>query len=765
MRTTERAVRRLRLRRPVIRRPSGHEPANGPALRWEAIAVAALLALVAVCYLSLRWYGFDVLEEGYFLTNARVVQHGGLPYRDFDAPYTPGIFYLYAWMMDRLGPDLLAMRTLQTAGRIVCYVALYLCGRQVMMPFFAALAPVAVLVMDSAPEFWGIHPGWYAAPAAVLAVLAVARYVRTGRAGWLFWSGVASGVSFAFKQNLAAYGLVAALWLVVVASGHLAPVAIPRPLGWAVERELRWLPPRQVRLFLRLTVRGQQALALLLFPLVPAVITRPYWSPLVLALFTLPLAALSGFAALTLMKSEKRRLKHEHAESCFSRHSSFFIRPVLLLTGFAVVSLPWLAAMLRALHWQLQYLGPVVGKVDPTGYFYGMHPPTTDHVLAVAGALVVPVMVGALCVYRLWSRRGLALVAGAIAAAALLQMAGPTTGSVAQDEPWNVIRGAHALLTWAGGLWAGYGETQHTTTDLVLYLPPIAFWASFTALCARAWRRRQVPTVGYLLELWLLAAGSALFLNQYPRMDESHWLWSSGVLLAAGAVVLQAWERHALRVAPELARAAAARTLFRWSLALLPAVALFPHVWERVDAWSGLAPAPPDVTHAASGGARQELVPLSVGGAPPVWVPREQYQDIQEVVDLLDDKTAPGEPIFTYPAIPGFYFLADRSNATRFNHLFNGMASPADQQQIVRQLQQVRYVVWDDGGAHYWVQPGVNPDVTEYIRTHFRVERYIGDYTVLARDARGPALSYLLPAPREAPNTTTASAQTTSAEG
>jgi hypothetical protein len=73
------------------------------------------------------------------------------------------------------------------------------------------------------------------------------------------------------------------------------------------------------------------------------------------------------------------------------------------------------------------------------------------------------------------------------------------------------------------------------------------------------------------------------------------------------------------------------------------------------------------------------------------------------------------------------------------------MASPADQQAMVAQLETVRYVVWDDGGAHFWVRPGDNAPVTEYIRAHFRVERFIGRYAVLARDAFGPELLYFLP--------------------
>ena len=66
---------------------------------------------------------------------------------------------------------------------------------------------------------------------------------------------------------------------------------------------------------------------------------------------------------------------------------------------------------------------------------------------------------------------------------------------------------------------------------------------------------------------------------------------------------------------------------------------------------------------------------------------------------------------------------------------------------MVQQLESVRYVIWDDGGAHYWVHPGDNAPITEYIRTNFRVERFVGDYVVLSRDATGPALPYFLPPP------------------
>src|SRR5918999_6041780 len=98
--------------------------------RWiEAAAVTLALAAVVGGYMSLAWYGFDLLDEGYFLTNARRVQLGGLPYRDFDAPYTPGIFYLYAWLLDWLGSSMVVLRTPAVIGRGVTFLLLYLLGR------------------------------------------------------------------------------------------------------------------------------------------------------------------------------------------------------------------------------------------------------------------------------------------------------------------------------------------------------------------------------------------------------------------------------------------------------------------------------------------------------------------------------------------------------------------------------------------------------------------------------------------------------------
>jgi hypothetical protein len=131
-----------------------------------------------------------------------------------------------------------------------------------------------------------------------------------------------------------------------------------------------------------------------------------------------------------------------------------------------------------------------------------------------------------------------------------------------------------------------------------------------------------------------------------------------------------------------------------------------------------------------------------------VWLPGKDALVYEEMVSFLHSRTTVGEPIFAYPAIPGIYYLAQRWNPTPFDHLFPGIASDADQREIVRQLERVNYIVWDDAGAHYWVTPGVNAPVTEYIVNNFRIERFFGQYAILSREAAidwGEPLYYPLP--------------------
>jgi hypothetical protein len=203
------------------------------------------------------------------------------------------------------------------------------------------------------------------------------------------------------------------------------------------------------------------------------------------------------------------------------------------------------------------------------------------------------------------------------------------------------------------------------------------------------------------------------------------------------------------------------------SLTLLPAAATLPYAYQRVDwlssvlaarrentaahAGSHLVPLvlpetrrTPIAAHASTAHAAGEEAEVETAAAlppplfePEVWAMADEARPIMGVVELLRNHSEPGEPIFAYPAIPGIYYLADRPNATRFNHLFAGMASPADEEEMVRQLERVQWVVWDDEGVYTWVRPEDNAPVMTYLREHFGTSQKIGPYVVLRRGGTG----------------------------
>ena len=132
-----------------------------------------------------------------------------------------------------------------------------------------------------------------------------------------------------------------------------------------------------------------------------------------------------------------------------------------------------------------------------------------------------------------------------------------------------------------------------------------------------------------------------------------------------------------------------------------------------------------------------------------VFLEADEARQIREAVALVRAATAPGGADLRLPGRAGLLLPGRPAEpATRFNHLFAGMATPADQQEMVRQLEAVRCVVWDYPGALSSVRPGDNALLTEYIRTRFYVHGVAGPYAVLTRDPAGAELRYPPPAGR-----------------
>jgi hypothetical protein len=232
-----------------------------------------------------------------------------------------------------------------------------------------------------------------------------------------------------------------------------------------------------------------------------------------------------------------------------------------------------------------------------------------------------------------------------------------------------------------------------------------------------------------MLLRWYVVAGTLLFFNLYPRMDSMHVIFSAPLLFVVGAFALSRMYKW-LAGRPTIAtgRPIYCSVLYAAFL-ILPVAAALPSLEWRVRAF--IVPEKGMPTGLA------DYAPLEEAGAN-VLLPRDTRDAIANTVDYLQERTAEDEPIFVYPMVPMFYFLAERPNPTRFDHLYPGAATTDEQGEIVEALerQHVRYVIWDQGGVEIWGQNGrivLNETLTAYLVATFHTDATIGPFTVLKR--------------------------------
>lgn len=194
---------------------------------------------------------------------------------------------------------------------------------------------------------------------------------------------------------------------------------------------------------------------------------------------------------------------------------------------------------------------------------------------------------------------------------------------------------------------------------------------------------------------WLLVAGTALLLTQYPRMDTLHLAWSAPLLLVIGALVLD-------RVPGVLA-----------ALALLGLIVVAePTFASRLDYL------------------RQPRAHIA-----DVMAPVPTVEDLTAVIADIRQRTQANEPIFVYPTSPLLYVLADHPNPTRFDHVNPGAADARQIQQVEADLEaaNVRLIVVSDYWRSVWDDPGlINAPLETWIEAHFAEVGRHGPYRVLA---------------------------------
>ena len=264
----------------------------------------------------------------------------------------------------------------------------------------------------------------------------------------------------------------------------------------------------------------------------------------------------------------------------------------------------------------------------------------------------------------------------------------------------NSLTYAHGLF--GNGIFAFWsGLFRHTTWGIILSLDlilPFLLIASLPLLVLLLGIRYRLKTDSpAVLLLWF--TGYALFLSECQRIDMTHLIWGSPLLIILFAHLL------------DKSRSAVGRGavfLINFSAISLAICSLL-------------------------------VVTL---GARTVVTRRGNIAVIQpnapRVLGFLDKEVKPGEGIFVYPYSPFYYFLSGARNATRYSFLMYGFNTPDQFREVTHVLDdsKSRIVLWDTNFIEKSERqsfPGAplpRPDqliVEPYLMSHYRqVSNYDG---------------------------------------
>lgn len=660
----------------------------------ERVGIGLALALVAGIYFWASHYRLDPLDEGYFIYTSSRVYAGELPYRDFSTPYTPAFFYLNALLFRVFGLDILTLRYSLVVARVAIFLLVYLLGRRIMPPAFAILPIAILLAEDQMPGVWESHPAWWATLGFLAAVWLVCRYRERGGLGWWLAAAACAAASYAFKQNLGIFALAALGAVAAVEIRDLPPLAGPAWLG----RLLGWLPTRLVNLL----VAAVGPTVLLVLCLGMTWVMRPHLDGVLFVMFALPFGAL----ALVELPAAWRSVGTAEPACRRAELEGFVMRCVLLVGTFLLLTAPWLVALTLALGPRETPFGAFLGAIDTAGYYYALEAlrPGLPPLLG----LVALAWLMAWVATRRWSallKVGMGLGALALAAGCVRRLLETAT----EVHP-RLLRAA--VLLSVDGL-----------QNLILYLPIPAF---FGALVLLARGRLMDAEAGTLR--WVLLAGSLLLLNQYPRIDEVHLVFAGPLLWIAGAYGL--WRLYLWAVADQRwARGGyPARATAYLALVALPLAATWPSLEGRRE----------DSLHRQQGALLKlgtpTYYPIRVKGANVLEMDVFSWK-YEQLALYFEANSRPGERIFVFPAAPLLYYLVDRPNATRFNHIFPGLLTPDDELETIERLAAApaEWVIWDSFGETYWLKRGDYQRLIDYVWDAYEPVESIGGYEVMRR--------------------------------
>ncbi len=175
-------------------------------MRFALLVPAVCLAVLIYALASAYHRTGDPMDEGMVLLYPELIQHGELPYRDFESVYGPGNWYFLAGVYSLFGTHVDVERTVGLAYRLACILAIFALTRRWGLTIATSCMLLAGAILISS----GIEAlSWYGAMA--FALSAIALLVGSTSVLRCVAAGLLAGIAILFRIDIAPALMLAAL--------------------------------------------------------------------------------------------------------------------------------------------------------------------------------------------------------------------------------------------------------------------------------------------------------------------------------------------------------------------------------------------------------------------------------------------------------------------------------------------------------------------------------------------------------------------------
>ncbi len=179
------------------------------------ILLFATAFLIALPMCNKVWQPYD---EGWIVTSASIVSHGGMPYRDFFVMQGPGQFFVLAFFYSLFGHLIIIGRLWTVFVYAMTCLSIYLLWEELCpkKPNFILYAvPLFALIPRLGASPW---PIWPAVALTLWSTVAFAKFIKKNSGVYLIIAGILSGLTFLFRYDFGIYiflaqAVVLAIWL------------------------------------------------------------------------------------------------------------------------------------------------------------------------------------------------------------------------------------------------------------------------------------------------------------------------------------------------------------------------------------------------------------------------------------------------------------------------------------------------------------------------------------------------------------------------